>query len=101
MTSRPIFLRFPKVPLDAEQRGNSVAQATISGWQKHLGYAVLCALLPAWKKEFPWLSDVPAQALPPSLKDLERAYTNFFGEACGLPLPSIRMKRFVPHSTGI
>ena len=31
--------------------------------EKRLGYAGLCALLPAWKIEHPFLSDVPAQAL--------------------------------------
>src|SRR5215469_9447288 len=28
--------------------------------EKRLGYAGLCALLPKWKTEFAWLSDVPA-----------------------------------------
>jgi transposase len=46
--------------------------------EKRLGYAELCALLPGWKKEHPFLSDVPAQALQQSLKNLARAYTNFF-----------------------
>ena len=46
--------------------------------KKRLGYAGLCALLPNWKREHPFLSEVPAQALQPALKNLERAYTNFF-----------------------
>src|SRR6266436_217876 len=46
--------------------------------EKRLGYAGLCALLPNWKREHPFLSEVPAQALRQALKDLERAYTNFF-----------------------
>ena len=46
--------------------------------KKRLGYAGLCALLPNWKREHPFLSEVPAQALRQALKDLERAYTNFF-----------------------
>jgi putative transposase len=45
--------------------------------EKRLGYAELCAL-PGWKREHPFLSDVPAQALQPALKNLERAYTDFF-----------------------
>jgi putative transposase len=46
--------------------------------EKRLGYAGLCALLPNWKMEHEFLSDVPAQALQQALKNLERAYTNFF-----------------------
>ena len=46
--------------------------------EKHLGYAGLCALLPNWKREHHFLSEVPAQALQQALKNLERAYTNFF-----------------------
>ena len=56
--------------------------------EKRLGYAGMCALLPSWKTAHPWLSDAPSQALQQSLKDLERAYTNFFKKASrlsGLP----------------
>ncbi len=42
--------------------------------EKRLGYAGLCALLPNWKKEHPFLSEVPAQALQQALKNLERDY---------------------------
>jgi putative transposase len=53
--------------------------------EKRLGYADLCALLPRWKTEFAWLSDVPAQALQQSLKDLERGFTNFFEKRVNFP----------------
>src|SRR5215472_9480831 len=53
--------------------------------EKRLGYAGLSALLPRWKTEFAWLSDVPAQALQQSLKDLERAFTNFFEKRADFP----------------
>lgn len=45
-----------------------------------LGYAALCKQLTAWRnsEETPWLADAPVHALQQSLKDLERAYTNFF-----------------------
>ena len=52
---------------------------------KRLGYADTCALLPKWKTEFSWLSDVPAQALQQSLKDLERGFTNFFEKRADFP----------------
>ena len=61
--------------------------------EKRLGYAGLCALLPKWKTEFAWLSDVPAQALQQSLKDLERGFTNFFEkrpDSCQEPTEGIR-----------
>jgi len=53
--------------------------------EKRLGYAKLCALLPNWKMEHEFLSDVPAQALQQALKNLERAYTNFFQKRGGFP----------------
>jgi putative transposase len=53
--------------------------------EKRLGYAGLCALLPAWKIEHPFLSDVPAQALQQALKNLERAYINFFKKRADFP----------------
>ena len=61
--------------------------------EKRLGYAGLCALLLRWKTEFAWLSDVPAQALQQSLKDLERGFTNFFEkrpDSCQEPTEGIR-----------
>lgn len=53
--------------------------------EKRLGYAGLCALLPNWKMEHQFLSAVPAQALQQSLKNLERAYTNFFRKRADFP----------------
>ena len=53
--------------------------------EKRLGYAGMCALLPSWKTAHPWLSDAPSQALQQSLKDLERAYTNFFQKRADFP----------------
>jgi putative transposase len=34
-------------------------------------------LIPAWKKEFPWLEEVPSQTIQQALKDLYRGYSNF------------------------
>jgi putative transposase len=53
--------------------------------EKRLGYAGLCALLPNWKMEHEFLSNVPAQALQQALKNLERAYTNFFQKRADFP----------------
>jgi putative transposase len=50
-----------------------------------LGYAGLCALLPNWKREHEFLSNVPAQTSQQALKNLERAYTNFFQKPADFP----------------
>src|SRR6516165_10154833 len=50
--------------------------------QKKLGYAGLCRLLTAWRNSpgTAWLADVPTHPLQQSLKDMERAYANFFAK---------------------
>ena len=50
--------------------------------EKKLGYAGLCKLLTAWRNgtETPWLADAPTHPLQQTLKDLERAYANFFAK---------------------
>src|SRR5437764_14753378 len=53
---------------------------------KRLGYAGLCALLPRWKTEFAWLSDVPAHAFQPSLKEFERGFRNLHEARRQLPV---------------
>jgi putative transposase len=55
--------------------------------EKKLGYAALCRRLTEWKaqEETPWLSDTPSQALQQVLKNLERAYRNFFDQRADFP----------------
>jgi len=55
--------------------------------EKKLGYAGLCKCLTEWRNgpETPWLADTPAQVLQQALKDLERAYTNFFAKRADFP----------------
>lgn len=55
--------------------------------EKKLGYADLCKLLTAWKEEpkLEWLRETPSQTLQQSLKDLERAYANFFAKRADFP----------------
>src|SRR5690554_6141852 len=55
--------------------------------EKKLGYARLCKELTAWKRqaETAWLSDTPSQSLQQALKDLERAYVNFFEKRADFP----------------
>ena len=48
-------------------------------------YAEAANRLPDWKKKNPFLKDCNAQVLQQSLKDLERAYKNFFGKRANFP----------------
>jgi len=52
---------------------------------KFVGYVAMANLLPEWKKEFPWLKESPSQALQHALKNLERAYKNFFEKRADFP----------------
>lgn len=55
--------------------------------EKKLGYAALCKALTEWKAqpETRWLNDTPSQALQQALKNLERAYKNFFDKHADFP----------------
>jgi putative transposase len=52
-----------------------------------LGYAGLCKQLTQWRSapETTWLADAPVHPLQQALKDLERAYSNFFAKRAELP----------------
>jgi len=61
--------------------------------EKKLGYAELCKELTAWRngaplpsgRVAPWLAEAPVHPLQQSLKDLERAYVNFFAKRADFP----------------
>ena len=55
--------------------------------EKKLGYAGLCKLLTEWRNsaETAWLADAPVHPLQQTLKDLERAYANFFAKRANFP----------------
>jgi putative transposase len=55
--------------------------------EKKLGYAELCKLLTGWRNsaETAWLAEVPVHPLQQALKDLERAYANFFAKRADFP----------------
>ncbi|UHJ65698.1 RNA-guided endonuclease InsQ/TnpB family protein [Melaminivora jejuensis] len=55
--------------------------------EKKLGYAGLCKLLTEWRNgaDTTWLSDAPVHPLQQTLKDLERAYQNFFAKRAAFP----------------
>ena len=55
--------------------------------EKNLGYAGLCKLLTEWRNdtETVWLAVAPVHPLQQTLKDLERAYSNFFAKRADFP----------------
>jgi putative transposase len=55
--------------------------------QKKLGYASLCKPVTEWRNstETAWLAEAPIHPLQQTLKDLERAYSNFFATRAGFP----------------
>lgn len=55
--------------------------------EKRLGYAGLCKLLTEWRNcsEVAWLANAPVHPLQQALKDLERAYANFFAKRAEFP----------------
>jgi putative transposase len=55
--------------------------------EKKLGYAGLCKALTAWRnaEDTAWLADAPVHPLQQTLRDLERAYTNFFAKRADFP----------------
>lgn len=54
---------------------------------KYLTYVKMAAWLVGWKKtpETQWLKEAPSQPLQQALKDLERAYKNFFQKRASFP----------------
>lgn len=48
-------------------------------------YAEQTAQLPAMKQMFPWLGELPSQPLQQTLRDLDKAYANFFEGRAGYP----------------
>lgn len=55
--------------------------------EKFIGYVVMAKQLTAWRNgpETPWLKDAPVHPLQHALKDLERAYNNFFAKRAMFP----------------
>ena len=65
----------------ALQKANHEAGGTF------IGYVAMAKALTAWRNgsETPWLRDAPVHPLQHALKDLERAYKNFFANRAGFP----------------
>ncbi len=67
--------------------GLALQKARFDAGEKKLNYAELCKLLTQWRSETQtsWLKDAPTHPLQQALKDLERAYTNFFAKRADFP----------------
>jgi putative transposase len=63
----------------------ALQQKTYAAEKKQLSFAQLCKHLLVWKQEFAWLKESPSQALQQSLKDLDKAYQNFFAKRAAFP----------------
>ena len=71
----------------------NLQKARYEAGEKKLGYAGLCKELTTWRngaplpsgRIAPWLADAPVHPLQQALKDLERAYANFFAKRADFP----------------
>ena len=65
----------------------ALQQAHYAEGKKKLSYADLCKHLTEWRKsnETKWLCETHSQPLQQTLKDLERAYQNFFAKRADFP----------------
>ena len=62
--------------------------------ERKLGYADLCKEITAWKKmpRTEFLKEAPSQVLQQSMKDMDRAYSNYFSKRAKAPVPKKRGK---------
>jgi len=68
-------------------KGLAMQKANHEAGEKFIGYVVMAKHLTAWRNsaETGWLSDAPVHPLQHALKDLERAYKNFFAKRADFP----------------
>ena len=55
--------------------------------EQFIGYVAMAKHLTVWRngEETPWLKDAPVHPLQHALKDLEKAYKNFFAKRADFP----------------
>ena len=66
-------------------RALALQTANHKAGNKFIRYVEMANLLPTWKSEFEWLKDSPSQTLQHALKNLNRAFTNFFEKRAEYP----------------
>src|ERR1700680_477459 len=83
--TRRSFSRFAGAKRFVWNKALTLQQERYAHGEKHLRAFDLNDLLPAWKVEFPWMREAPSQVLQQALKDLDRAYKNFFEKLAERP----------------
>ena len=65
----------------------ALQQANHEAGEKFIGYVAMAKHLTAWRNgvETPWLKEAPVHPLQHALKDLEKAYQNFFAKRAAFP----------------
>ncbi|MDR0478316.1 MAG: transposase [Burkholderiaceae bacterium] len=65
----------------------ALQKANYEAGGKFIGYVAMAKHLTAWRNgpETPWLKDSPVHPLQHALKDMERAYKNFFAKRAAFP----------------
>lgn len=65
----------------------ALQKANFAAGGKFINYVAMAKLLTDWRKgtETPWLKDTPCHPLQHALKDLEKAYKNFFAKRADFP----------------
>ncbi|MGV8919336.1 MAG: RNA-guided endonuclease InsQ/TnpB family protein [Pseudomonas sp.] len=71
----------------AFNKGLALQKENYEKGEKFIGYVAMAKRLTAWRNgpETPWLKDAPVHPLQQTLKDLERAYKNFFEKRADFP----------------
>lgn len=65
----------------------ALQKANHEAGEKFIGYVAMAKHLTAWRNstDTAWLANAPVHPLQQTLKDLERAYTNFFAKRADFP----------------
>jgi putative transposase len=65
----------------------ALQQVNHEAGKKFIGYVAMAKHLTAWRngEETPWLKDTPVHPLQHALKDLDKAYQNFFAKRADFP----------------
>ena len=65
----------------------ALQKANHEGGSKFIGYVAMAKHLTGWRnaRDTPWLKDAPCHPLQHALKDLEKAYKNFFAKRADFP----------------